>query len=157
MRKIHYCVAMSLDGYIAGPEGETDWVVMDPEIDFSALAGRFDTLLMGRQTFEAMSRAGHTPMPGVRVIVFSKTLQASNCPGVSITSDRAEETAVTLCGEAGKDIWLFGGGLRDSGKSFTWFMGGITINSFCGFAKTRRGKWTEPGQAASSTRSFHHL
>jgi dihydrofolate reductase len=110
MRKIHYCVAMSLDGYIAGPEGETDWVVMDPEIDFSALAGRFDTLLMGRRTFEAMSRAGHTSMPGMKVMVFSKTLQASRFPGASVTSDSAEETAVALCGEPGKDIWLFGGG-----------------------------------------------
>jgi len=29
---------MSLDGYIAGPKGESDWIVMDPEIDFGVLA-----------------------------------------------------------------------------------------------------------------------
>ena len=34
MRKIVYSVAMSLDGYVAGPNGEADWIVMDPEIDF---------------------------------------------------------------------------------------------------------------------------
>ncbi len=34
MRRIRYQVAMSLDGYIAGPKGEHDWILMDPEIDF---------------------------------------------------------------------------------------------------------------------------
>ena len=43
MRRIRYAVAMSLDGYIAGPNGECDWIVMDPEIDFGELFKRFDT------------------------------------------------------------------------------------------------------------------
>ena len=34
---------MSLDGYIAGPNGEHDWIVMDPDIDFRALIQSFDT------------------------------------------------------------------------------------------------------------------
>ena len=51
MRQVRYQVAMSLDGYIAGPGGESDWIVMDPEIDFDALTRGFDTLLMGRNTF----------------------------------------------------------------------------------------------------------
>src|SRR5947208_16758050 len=37
MRRVRYSVAMSLDGYIAGPKGEYDWIVMDPDIDFGAL------------------------------------------------------------------------------------------------------------------------
>ena len=40
MRRVIYGGAMSLDGYIAGPNGEYDWIVMDPEIDFKALAAR---------------------------------------------------------------------------------------------------------------------
>ena len=36
MRRIRYSVAASLDGYIAGPQGEYDWIIMDPEIDFAA-------------------------------------------------------------------------------------------------------------------------
>jgi dihydrofolate reductase len=50
MRKIRYVVAMSVDGYIAGPNGEADWIGIDPEVDFAALWAQFDTLVMGRQT-----------------------------------------------------------------------------------------------------------
>ena len=56
MRRVIYGGAMSLDGYIAGPNGEYDWIVMDPEIDFAALAARFDTYLIGRKTFDMMQR-----------------------------------------------------------------------------------------------------
>ena len=37
MRRLRYNVAMSLDGYIAGPQGEYHWIVEDPTIDFAAL------------------------------------------------------------------------------------------------------------------------
>jgi dihydrofolate reductase len=37
MRRLRYSVAMSLDGYIAGPNGEYDWIVQDPAIDFVEL------------------------------------------------------------------------------------------------------------------------
>ena len=47
MKKIRYGVAMSLDGYIAGPNGEADWIVIEPEFDFAELWAQFDTLIMG--------------------------------------------------------------------------------------------------------------
>ena len=52
MRKIRYGVAMSLDGYIAGPNGDADWIVRDPEVNFAEIWAQFDTLLMGRGTYE---------------------------------------------------------------------------------------------------------
>ena len=58
MRRIRYQVAMSLDGYIAGPKGESDWIVMDPEIDFTEIFKQFDTLLIGRRTFRDDGKAG---------------------------------------------------------------------------------------------------
>ncbi len=50
MRPIRYRVAASLEGYIAGPGGEFDWIVPDPDFDFGALFAPFDTVLLGRST-----------------------------------------------------------------------------------------------------------
>jgi dihydrofolate reductase len=58
MRRVRYQVAASLDGYIAGPNGEADWIPMDPDIDFGALFSQFDTLLMGRRTYEGLAGQG---------------------------------------------------------------------------------------------------
>ena len=106
MRRVCYAVAMSLDGYIAGPNGEADWIILDPEIDFSELFNRFDTVLMGRRTFVGM----HQMLPGMRTLVFSRTLHPRNHPEVTIVADKAEVTVATLRSQPGKDIWLFGGG-----------------------------------------------
>jgi dihydrofolate reductase len=58
MRRLRYNVAMSLDGFIAGPNGEYDWITMDPTIDFGALFSEFDQFLMGRKTFESLRAQG---------------------------------------------------------------------------------------------------
>ena len=110
MRRVRYNVAMSLDGYIAGPGGEYDWIIMDPEIDFGALYAQFDVVLMGRATFEMnASQMSGGGMPGMRVIVCSRTLQAADYPGVTIVDDAAA-VVTGLKNQEGKDIWLMGGG-----------------------------------------------
>ena len=112
MRRIRYVVAASLDGYIAGPEGEADWIIMDPDIDFGALFDQFDTILLGRHTFEMMvARGGAGPLSDMRTFVFSKTLEQSDHPDVTIVAHDVEQTLKSLRQEPGKDIWLFGGGL----------------------------------------------
>jgi len=110
MRRIRYRVAMSLDGYIAGPNGEADWIVMDPDVDFAAIWKQFDAILVGRKTFDVMARAGNTGMPGVKTYVVSRTLKHDEYPGVTILRGQIEETVARLRNELGKDIWLFGGG-----------------------------------------------
>jgi dihydrofolate reductase len=111
MRRVCYSVAMSLDGYIAGPNGESDWIVIDPEIDFGELYRRFDTVLMGRKTFEvAAARGGSGAIPGMKTVVVSRTLRPGDHPGITLVADRVEETVARLRAEPGKDIWLFGGG-----------------------------------------------
>lgn len=108
-RRVRYQVAASLDGDVAGPHGEADWIVMDPDIDFAAIFTQFDTFLMGRKTFTAMAGRGGSGLGG-RTFVFSRTLDPKAHPGVTIVADRAAETVAALKAEPGKDIWLFGGG-----------------------------------------------
>lgn len=112
MRRIRYQVAMSLDGYIAGPKDEHDWILMDPDIDFRELFGQFDTVLVGRRTFVPMAESGNASMfSGMRTFVFSRTLKERDYPKVTIVSDNWKKTVASLRDELGKDIWLFGGGL----------------------------------------------
>ena len=110
MPRIRYQVAMSLDGYIAGPNGEADWLVMDPEIDFEALFGQFDTFLMGRRTFEVSGPGGLTAGSGAKTFVFSRTLRPQDHPGVTVVPEVTAERVAAIRAQAVKDIWLFGGG-----------------------------------------------
>jgi dihydrofolate reductase len=110
MRRLRYSVASSLDGFIAGPNGEFDWIPMDPDIDFGAMFSRYDTLFMGRSTYEASSSypGGMSMWKHMRSIVCSKTLTSVN--GAELWSDNVPERIRALKAEPGKDLWLFGGG-----------------------------------------------
>jgi dihydrofolate reductase len=111
MKRLRYNVAASLDGYIAGPNGEYDWIVQDPSIDFAALWNEFDTVLMGRKTFVAALE--HHPdgaMRGMDVVVVSRTIEPDKYPKVRVVQDNVADEVATLKAGEGKDIWLFGGG-----------------------------------------------
>ena len=111
MRRIRYAVAMSLDGYIAGPKGEADWIIMDPEIDFKGLFNQFDTILLGRRTFAAARKQGGAGgIPGMKTYVFSRSLRPNDHPGVTVVAGRQKERLKELKLMPGKDIWLMGGG-----------------------------------------------
>lgn len=111
MRRIRYQVAASLDGYISGPNGEADWIIMDPDIDFAALFDQFDTFIMGRSTFESMvTQQGSGATPGKKTLVFSRTLRQEDHPDVTIVAEGLEHTLRDLKKMPGKDVWLFGGG-----------------------------------------------
>jgi dihydrofolate reductase len=110
MRRVRYSVATSLDGFIAGPQGESNWIVMDPDLDFNAIFSSFDTIILGRKTYEATRQPGSGGgMPGMQTYVFSRTLRPEDCPGV-ILSDDPQGVISDLRSKEGKDIWLFGGG-----------------------------------------------
>lgn len=110
MRRLRYSVASSLDGFIGGPNGEFDWIPMDPDIDFGALFARYDTLLMGRKTYEASASypGGMSMWKHMRIIVCSHSLNAVT--GAELWNGEVAEKIRAMKKEPGKDIWLFGGG-----------------------------------------------
>jgi dihydrofolate reductase len=129
LRKLVYYIATSLDGFIAGEGGELDGFPWDeafgaalfeafPETFPAHLrpagsppqAKRFDTVLMGRKTFEVALREGITnPYPHLRQYLFSRTLDRSPDPEVRLVSDDAAGTVASLKERAGRDLWLCGG------------------------------------------------
>lgn len=112
MRSLVYSVAASLDGFIAGPKGEFDWIVQDPAIDFGEIFGGFDTIVMGRRSYELMLREGHSPKEfGMKVFIASTTLDAAQHVDVRIIASGLAETIAGLKQQSGKEIWLFGGGI----------------------------------------------
>ena len=110
MRRLRYSVAASLDGFIAGPKGEYDWIPMDPDIDFGAMFSRYDTLIMGRKSYEASASYGEemNMWKHLRSIVCSTTL--TSVKGAELWSDNVPERIRALKTEPGQDLWLFGGG-----------------------------------------------
>jgi dihydrofolate reductase len=111
MRRVLYRVATSLDGFIAGPNGEIDWIIPDPTIDFASVYKGVDTVLLGRHTYELTLQPGAPPWPeGWRIYVFSRTLDAAQHAGVTVVRENIGATVEALRSERGRDIWLFGGG-----------------------------------------------
>ena len=105
---------MSLDGFIAAPDGSYDWIPIDPDIDFGDLFAQFDTLVMGRKTYEVMQAAeGGVSDQGVygkETYVFSRTLAPADHPAVTVVAEDITAAVAELKTRPGKDVWLFGGG-----------------------------------------------
>lgn len=109
MRQLRYSVAASLDGFIAGPDGEFDWILMDPEIDFAAMYARFGGLVMGRRSYEVTVTAGGTGGPAMPTYVYSRTLPEGTRDGVTFVADAVSHVR-HLKESGGKPLWLWGGG-----------------------------------------------
>lgn len=113
MRKIILGLAVSLDGFIEGPNGEFDWCFTDQDYGLSDFFKRIDAVFYGRKSFqlsEQMSAGGDgiPGMPKMKEYVFSNTLTEVREGAIIVSGDTKEEVE-KIKQEPGKDIWLFGG------------------------------------------------
>lgn len=110
MRKIVLSLAVSLDGFIEGPNGEYDWCFMDQDYGMSAFMNSIDAVFVGRKTYEMSlgMEADMSGMPRMDEYVFSNTLDKVKEGSVLIKGDIKTQVE-KIKNQVGKDIWLFGG------------------------------------------------
>jgi dihydrofolate reductase len=112
MRNVIYGGATSLDGFLARPDGAVDWLMWSDEAA-SIMRDhwkRFDTMLMGRKTYEVALAQGHGgASPGIATYIFSRTLTELPA-GLELVRDHAVDVVRRLKEQPGKDICLMGGG-----------------------------------------------
>jgi dihydrofolate reductase len=112
MRKVILGLAVSLDSYIEGPNGEYDWCFTDQDYGMTEFMKRIDAIFFGRKSWEMMLTAenpgGENPWAGMKNYVFSNTLKKAGEDFELVTGDIIEEVE-KIKNQKGKDIWLFGG------------------------------------------------
>ena len=115
MRKVIFGGAISLDNYIARPDGSFDWIMWSKESQaiMADYWKTFDAMVMGRKTYEVSLKhtKGKNLHPGMSVYVFSRTLKKSKKSGVEIIDVDAAEFVRELKAGEGKNICVMGGGL----------------------------------------------
>jgi dihydrofolate reductase len=108
MKKVVLGVAVSLDGFIEGPNGEYDWCFNDQDYGLTEFFNSVDTILMGRKTYEvALSNGGMDQWKGVTTYVFSNTIKTA--PSVDVKLIRSMDEVDGILRKPGKDAWLYGG------------------------------------------------
>jgi dihydrofolate reductase len=111
MRKIILQLAVSLDGFIEGPNGEYDWCFTDQDYGLAEFFTRIDSMFLGRKSYELLLAMGDNSIPGMPKLteyVFSTTLHEVR-PGAILVNGDTEAEVKRIKNEPGKDIWLFGG------------------------------------------------
>ena len=142
MRKIILDLAVTLDGFIEGPNGEIDWCILDDDGDFkNSDFGRFldtvDTILYGRISYDLWGEYQPKPDAGATMkalfeavhskkkIVFSNTIPQTITKKVTYVNDDLVTWASELRKQPGKDIWLYGGA-----KLITGFINAGLVNTY---------------------------
>lgn len=130
MRKLIYYIAVTLDGFIAAPDGSFDFFAQEP----STLAGlfaeypetcpahlreplgvtgapqHFDTVIMGRRTHQPALDAGLTSAyPPLRHFVLSRRKDLPRAPDLTVVADGPVGQVRRLKQQDGLDVWLCGG------------------------------------------------
>lgn len=108
MRKIMGGFAVSLDGYIDGPGGKNDWMIMDKDFDFAEHLKQFDTFFMGRKSYEIIRKASHDPFPEIKKFVFSNSIKQVE-KEYALVKDPVNDFVNTFRKQRGRNIAIYGG------------------------------------------------
>lgn len=112
MRKVILNLAVSLDGFIEGPNGEYDWCLNDQDYGLTEFWESIDTVLIGRRSYELLVSTNDINMflTGKRMFVFSDSLPEITHDQIEVISSASFAADVNSIKEQeGKDIWMFGG------------------------------------------------
>ncbi|MEM6842767.1 MAG: dihydrofolate reductase family protein [Bacteroidota bacterium] len=109
MRKIILYSAMSLDGFIARPDGEIDWLFDDQDYGYSEFLQRIDTTLMGNRTYQQILTFGDFPYTDKTNYVFTRSVTVQDDGRVQFVYSDLVNLVTELKQQLGRDIWLIGG------------------------------------------------
>ena len=114
MRKVILGLAVSLDGFIEGPNGEYDWCFTDQDYGLNDFFKRIDAIFMGRKSYDVTkSMEGQSqeqnPWKGILTYVFSNSIKHIDDKDVRLISGDIRKEVLSIKQQKGKDIWLFGG------------------------------------------------
>jgi dihydrofolate reductase len=109
MRKVILNLAMSLDGYIEGPNGEYDWCFSDQDYGMTEFLNSTDAIFLGRKSYELLMAAYPEMFAALKMYVFSDTL--THVEGNNEIINRADfkQRVYEIRNQPGANIWLYGG------------------------------------------------
>lgn len=114
MRKVVLFIATSLDGYIAGENGSTDWLYTDGDFGYREFYDSIDTTIMGYNTYYYIRHFPEFPYPEKKNYVFSRKQRMPDENPIEFVFGNVVEFIHKLKKEEGKNIWLVGGGQINS-------------------------------------------
>jgi dihydrofolate reductase len=112
MRNVVLGLGISLDGYIARPNGNVDFLFMPKDYSMAPFFATVDTAIMGRKTLDAALHMGGGSFGGssMATYVFSHSKPAGERDGLVFINQSPAALIRRLRKRSGKDIWLMGGG-----------------------------------------------
>ena len=111
MRKVVLGIGISLDGYIARPDGSVDFVFMPKDYSMGPFFKTIDTAVMGRKTYDVAIKMGASISSlGMKSYVLSRFQRPGEQNGATFVSESPKSFVEALRKQKGKNIWLMGGG-----------------------------------------------
>jgi dihydrofolate reductase len=112
VRKVILGLGISLDGYIARPDGSVDFLFMPKDYSMAPFFATVDAAIMGRKTYDAALKMGGGSFGGssMTTYIMSRTLPPGDRDGAHFVEESPAVLMRRLRKKSGKHIWLMGGG-----------------------------------------------